>query len=43
MMELKELNGFCKPMKNVRSSQPCILMNFWIEYSKVEIPPCEYR
>ena len=28
IMELKELNWLCKHMKNVRSRQPCILMNF---------------
>ena len=33
-MELKELNSLSKHMKNVRSSQPCISMNFCIEFSK---------
>ena len=28
IMELEELNSLCKHMKNVRSSQPCIQMNF---------------
>ena len=28
IMELKELNWLCKHMKNVRSSQPCMSMNF---------------
>ena len=28
IIELKELNWLCKHMKNVRSSQPCISMNF---------------
>ena len=26
----------------VRSSQPCISMNFCTEFSKVEVFPCEY-
>ena len=34
IMELKELNWLCKHMKNVRSSQPCISMNFSTEFSK---------
>ena len=38
--ELKELNCLCKRMKNVRSSQPCISMNF---FSEVQVLPCEYR
>ena len=29
-------------MKNVRSSQVCILMNFCTEFSKVKVLPCEY-
>ena len=32
-MELKELNLLCKHMKNVRSRQPCISMNFCTESS----------
>ena len=30
-------------MKNVRSSKPCISMNFCAEFSKAKIFPCEYR
>ena len=30
-------------MENVRSSQPCISMNFWTEFSKVQVFLCEYR
>ena len=30
-------------MKNVRSSQPCISMNFCIEFSKAQVLPREYR
>ena len=40
IMELKELNWLCKHMKNVRSSQPCISMNF---FSKEQVLSCEYR
>ena len=41
--ELKELNWLCKHMKNVSSSQPCISMNFFTEFSKVQVFPCEYH
>ena len=35
IMELKELNNLlCKHLKSVRSSQPCISMNFCTEFSK---------
>ena len=34
--ELKELNLLCKHMKNVRSSQPCISMNFVLNSAKLE-------
>ena len=37
---LKELNGLCKHMKNVRSNQRCISMN---SFSKAQVLPCEYR
>ena len=40
IIELRELNGLCKHMKNVRSSQPCILMNFCTEFSKAQVFPC---
>ena len=30
-------------MKNVRSSQSCISMNFCTEFSKAQVFPCEYR
>ena len=30
-------------MKKVRSSQPCISMNFCTEFSKAQVFPCEYR
>ena len=30
-------------MRNVRSSQPCISMNFCTEFSKAQVFPCEYR
>ena len=43
IMELKELNRLCKHMKNVRSSQPRISMNFCTEFSKAQVFPCEYR
>ena len=33
IIELKEPNWLCKRMKNVRSNQPCISMNFCIESS----------
>ena len=39
--ELKELNGLCKCMKNVRTSQPS--MNVCTEFSKAQVLPCEYR
>ena len=39
IMELKELNWLCKHMKNVRSSQPCISMNF---FRKAQVLPCEF-
>ena len=29
-------------MKNVRSNQPCISMNFCTEFSKAQVLPCEY-
>ena len=32
-----------KHMKNVGSSQSCISMNFWTEFSKAQVFPCEYR
>ena len=35
-MELEELR-LCKHMKNVRSSQPCTLMNFCTEFSKAQV------
>ena len=38
IMELKELNWLCKHMKNVRSSQPFISMNF---FSKAQVLPYE--
>ena len=41
-MELKEIDGV-NIMKNVRSSQPCISMNFCTEFSKAQVLPCEYR
>ena len=34
IIELKELNWLRKHMKNVRSSQPCLSMNFCTEFSK---------
>ena len=34
IMELKELNWFCKHVRNVKSSQPYISMNFCTEFSK---------
>ena len=34
IIELKELNWLCKHMKNVRSSQPCISMNFVLNSAK---------
>ena len=30
-------------MKNVRSSQPCISMDFYTEFTKEQVLPCEYR
>ena len=42
-MELKELNLLGKHMKNVRSSQPCVSMNFCTEFSKKPVLPYEYR
>ena len=36
-MELKELNWLCKHMKNVRSSQTYISMNFCSELSKEQV------
>ena len=30
-------------MKNVRSSQTCISMNFCSEFSKAQVLPCEHR
>ena len=41
IIELKEFNWLCKHVKNVRSSQPCILMNFCTEFSKAQVLPCE--
>ena len=38
-MELKELNWLCKHMKKVRSSQPCISMNFCTEFRKARVFP----
>ena len=37
IMELKELNRLYKHVKNVRSSQPCISMNFCNEFNKSTI------
>ena len=37
IMELKELIWLCKHMKNVRSSQPCTLMNFGTQFLYVGI------
>ena len=39
--ELKELNRLCKHIKNVRRSQPCILMNFCTKCSKAQVLPCD--
>ena len=33
IIKLKEANWLCKHMKNVRSDQPCISMNFCAEFS----------
>ena len=41
IMELKELNCWCKHMKNVRSSQPFISTNFCTEFSKAQVFPCD--
>ena len=30
-------------MKNVKSSQPCISMNFCTEFGKPQVIPCEYH
>ena len=40
IIELKELNLLRKHMKNVRSSQRCISMNF---FCKARVLPCEYQ
>ena len=37
VMELKDLNSFCKHMKNIRSSQPYISTNF---FSKAQVLSC---
>ena len=42
IMKLKELNCLCKYMKNVRSNQPCISMNFCTELIKAQVFPCDY-
>ena len=39
IIELKELNSWCKHMKNVRSSQPCISKNFSTDSSKANVLP----
>ena len=43
IIELKWLNWLCKYMKNVRSSQPGVSVNFCTEFSKAQVFPCEYR
>ena len=40
-MKLKQLNWLGKPMKNVRSSQPCT--EFCTDFTKAQVLPCEYR
>ena len=40
IIELNKLNWLCKHMKNVRSSQPSISMNF---FSKAQVLPCDYH
>ena len=41
-MKLKELDCLCRHMKNARSSQSCISMDFCTEFSKAQALPCEY-
>ena len=43
VIELKELNWLYNHMKNVRSRQPCISMNFCTEFSKVQGFSSVYR
>ena len=37
IIQVKELNWLCKHTKNVKSSQPCISMNFCTELSKEQV------
>ena len=36
---IKRLNWLCRHMKNVRSGQPCISINFCTEFSKAQVFP----